>query len=81
MSDLEREVLVILLYWDPIGVLGHGYEVEEYQGYVPQIVEMIQEGATEEKLFSHLSVLEGTVMGLSKSSSRTREAARRLAKI
>jgi hypothetical protein len=78
MSEIEREVIVVLLYWDPIGILGHGHEVEEYRPYVSRLVEMVAAGADQVRFFDHLRELERTSMGLSSSSPRTREAAQRL---
>ncbi len=81
MSEVEREVIVILLYWDPIGILGHGHEVEEYRSYVSKLVKMVAAEADQARFFDHLHELERSSMGLSRSSPRTREAARRLAEL
>lgn len=65
-SMLEGFVrLVLLVDWDPIGILGYTGSMDEYDSYAGDICRLLQEGATRDMLIDHLDRLEKQWMGLS----------------
>lgn len=54
--------------WDPIGVAGVPQARDEYDGYVPQVVQMLIDGKKKEDVARHLYQIEGESMGLTVSS-------------
>ena len=64
-SELRGFVrLVLLVDWDPIGILGYAGAMDEYDSYVESVCRLIEFGADREKLKSHLDELERVNMGL-----------------
>ena len=59
--------------WDPIGVSGVPQARDEYDSYVPLVVQMLMEGKKEEEIASHLHRIEGETMGLSPSSHPSKQ--------
>ncbi|MCW3098211.1 MAG: hypothetical protein JWL77_3829 [Chthonomonadaceae bacterium] len=55
--------LVLLIDWDPIGILGYSGAMDEYDSYVNDICRLIQEGATRDMLVAHLDRIEKQQMG------------------
>ena len=67
--------------WDPIGVAGAPGARDEYDGYVPSVVQMLFKGADVEAITHYLRSVESGSMGLSphvESEKRTRRAAETL---
>ncbi len=54
--------------WDPIGVAGVPQARDEYDGYVPQVVQMLIERKKKEEIARHLHRIEGENMGLTVGS-------------
>jgi hypothetical protein len=50
--------LVLLVAWDPIGILGHGGAMDEYDRYVEAVVDLLASGATHEALAAHLEKVQ-----------------------
>ena len=68
--DLIAERVSEILYhvWDPIGVSGVPQARDEYDSYVPLVVQMLMEGKKKEEIARHLHRIEGETMGLSPGS-------------
>lgn len=67
--------------WDPIGVSGVPQARDEYDSYVPMIVEMVFEDKGSESIATHLRDIESARMGLNvteKSKERATEVAESL---
>lgn len=81
-SNLQGFVrLVLLIDWDPIGVLGRPRAMDEYDSYVDAICDMIQSGATSEMLAAHLDSIEERQMGLRRKRRANTEVAAKLLEI
>src|SRR5437016_2716387 len=67
---LAARVGEILHYvWDPIGVVRYPQARDEYDNYVPQVVEMLLQEKTADDIAMHLSRIETERMGLSATST------------
>ena len=64
--DAQRHlfVLAILREWDPIGVISH-FNVDEYDSYAPEIIRMLDAGASSEFVSDWLMSLATGHIGLS----------------
>ena len=56
--------LVLLVDWDPIGILGYPGAIDEYDSYADQVCELIHSGATREDLIGLLDGIEKKWMNL-----------------
>jgi len=75
---LEQVRYAVLHDWDPIRV-GHVPEAEdEYDAYIPDLVQLIIQGQTEDQIFTYLWELETQHMGLAGNESATRDFAKAL---
>ena len=71
-----RVVEEILRRWDPIGVRpGEDAPSDEYDGYAPHIVSLVQQGSSEAKLTKHLEQLRTMTIGVEKDRGRDKEIA------
>jgi len=79
-SELLALVSEILFReWDPIGVNDNELCRDEYNGYVPAVVQLLLSGADEGKLASRLSEFQRVSMGMSGIDEQLhRRVARRL---
>jgi hypothetical protein len=81
-APLSRRVGELLHYvWDPIGVSGIAEARDEYDTYVPQVVQMLLGNKTEDEIARHLHYIQGDRMGLTvsqKPSEHTQEVAQML---
>jgi len=60
-----RIVEAALRNWDPIGVMDlEDPPLDEYDGYAPLIVAMVERGCTPEELEHHLGHIQSVTMGL-----------------
>lgn len=60
-----RLVESVLRRWDPVGVQpGRFAPAEEYDGYAPQIVSMVESGCSADALVAHLEHLSIDTMGV-----------------
>lgn len=60
-----RLVQGVLRRWDPVGVQpGRFAPAEEYDGYAPQIVSMVEGGCSADALVAHLEHLAVDTMGV-----------------
>lgn len=59
--------------WDPIGVCSYSEEMGEYDGYLPNLCKLLEEGGSEELVFNFLWTVETESMGLSGDEKATRE--------
>lgn len=50
--------LILLVDWDPIGVLGYAEAMDEYDSYAPGIYDLLSKGATVKELTDHLQQIE-----------------------
>ena len=65
-KDLYTKVDKILWEeWDPIGVNDYGGPDDEYRGYVPSIIRLLEEDADESKIAKLLHEHANVNMGLS----------------
>jgi hypothetical protein len=69
---------ILLGEWDPIGVGPYEEAADEYDGYIPTIYRMMQEGVGVEKLAAHLGKLETISIGLKLRPETNRRVAQRL---
>lgn len=67
--------------WDPIGVRDYGGPDDEYRGYVPIIVALLAEGASELQIAEQLYKIATVAMGLSSSLSDHLEMANELKRL
>jgi hypothetical protein len=83
VSELLSAVSDILFReWDPIGVNDYELCRDEYNGYVPVVVQWLQSGADEYKLASRLSEIQRVSMGMSVIDEELhRRVARRLVRL
>lgn len=51
--------------WDPIGVNDYGGRDDEYRGYVPELIDLLERGASIEEISNRLSEIATKTMGLS----------------
>lgn len=73
--------LVLLVDWDPIGILGEAGAMDEYDSYASGICRMLELGATRSDLIAHLERLEKQNMGLPGERRAQAEVAEKLLKI
>lgn len=74
----EKVRYAVLHDWDPIGV-GHVPEAkDEYDAYIPDLVQLIVQKQTEDKIFIYLWELETQHMGLVGNEIATRNFAKAL---
>ena len=71
------KVMELLREWDPIGVICDDNQ-DEYDGYSPTIVLMLDAGVSEEQLYQYLKRLVTGHMGIGCDCRKTREIARLL---
>lgn len=64
--------------WDPIGVNKDGGPDDEYRGYVPSIVKLLEAGGDESKITKLLHHHANDNMGLSTAKSNHSEVAKKL---
>jgi hypothetical protein len=69
---------ILLEDWDPIGVRHIREAQHEYDAYVPQLEQLLSEGASTREIFEYLWELETQHMALSGDRERTRQIAERL---
>jgi hypothetical protein len=73
---LYRAVDEVLHYvWDPIGVAGVPHARDEYHGYLPDVVGLLLNGATEKSIAAYLGDVATNRMGLSANPQHEREVA------
>jgi len=70
--------LVLLIDWDPIGILGYYGAMDEYDSYANDICRLIQEGATRDMLVAHLDGIEKQQMGVRGERVIQKEVAEKL---
>ncbi|GAA4842994.1 hypothetical protein [Algivirga pacifica] len=64
--------------WDPIGVNDYGGPDDEYRGYVPSIIKLLEENAYESKIANLLHQHANVNMGLSSKLADHLEIATKL---
>ena len=67
--------------WDPIGVNNYGGPDDEYSGYVPSILKLLENGADESKITKLLFEHARVNMGISSNLSDHSEVAAKLKKL
>jgi len=77
--DLVREA--VHKNWDPIGVYCYSEEMGEYDGYIPNLYKLLNDGSSEDEVFNFLWSIETNSMGLSGDKQATREFSKLLIKI
>ena len=73
--------LVLLIDWDPIGILGYANAMDEYDSYANGICHLLQKGATRDMLIAHLDRLEKREMGLTGERRAQTQVAEKLLEI
>jgi hypothetical protein len=71
-----REILMDS--WDPIGVAKVINAQDEYDSYIPQILEILRKGCTAEEMVAHIRRIEIDTMGLRHNEQRARKTAENL---
>ena len=61
--------------WDPIGVSAYSQEVDEYDGYVPALCELLRKGAGCNQIFDYLWTVETKSIGLKGNREATKDFA------
>jgi hypothetical protein len=56
--------LILLVDWDPVGVLGYAEAMDEYDRYAPAIYDLLRNGATVAELTAHLKKIESERIGI-----------------
>jgi len=67
--------------WDPIGVNDYGGLDDEYRGYVPSIIKLLEEKGDKSKIAKQLHQHANINMGLSSSITDHLEIAQKLKKL
>jgi len=67
--------------WDPIGINQFSGTADEYDSYVPALVELVRKGASERALFDWLWTLETNHLGLEGDRRNTKQFAEKLHEI
>ena len=71
-----RIVEEILRRWDPIGVMpGEAAPSDEYDGYAPHIVSLVQQGCSDVQLTKHLEQLRTNTIGVGQDRRLDKEIA------
>jgi len=75
-KELYRAADEVLHYiWDPIGISDIPQARDEYHGYLPHVLGLLQSGGTQEQIASYLSNIISTRMELSENSAHDLEVA------
>ncbi|CAE6824571.1 hypothetical protein [Paraburkholderia haematera] len=77
-ADLElyRRVDEVLYYvWDPIGIAQSPVARDEYQGYLPKVFAMLQEGADASSVAGYLDTVATERMGLQENGEHSKHVA------
>lgn len=69
--DILREA--IHKKWDPVGIYFYSQEMGEYDGYLPNLYELLKNGGTEEDVFNFLWIIETESLGLEGDENATRQ--------
>lgn len=78
-TNLEQLIRKMLWEdWDPIGVNQFPEALDEYDNYAPAVAELVRSGASEQKMFDRLWVLETGYIGLEGDAENTRQFAAKL---
>lgn len=67
--------------WDPIGVNDYGGPDDEYRGYVPSIIKLLEDNADESRIAKLLHQHANVNIGLSTSLTDHLEIAKKLKKL
>jgi hypothetical protein len=66
---------VLLWAWDPIGVRGIEEATDEYDSYVPSVLELLERGSADEEVAQYLTSVEREQMQLTPHPSRNENVA------
>ncbi len=69
---------LMMVLWDPIGVLGEYHASDEYDTYVLQVGRRLREGASAEEIANYLMAVETDVIGFGGDRAHTFQAARKI---
>lgn len=81
MKDSEKFSIVreiLLRDWDPIIIGDNPHLVDEYDHYIPDIIELLDRHCSAEAIEKHLRQIEANAMGLTPPLEQARRAARNL---
>jgi hypothetical protein len=70
--------LILWEHWDPIGVNDNPVARDEYSGYVPSAVRLLQDDADPSRLSEHLHSLERADMGIETHLDHRKAVAKKL---
>lgn len=72
--ELYKSTDEVLHYlWDPIGISGIPTARDEYYSYIPQVVALLKEGASSEKIAMHLDFIVVNHIGLNSNISHCKK--------
>lgn len=75
-QELYRRVGEVLYYvWDPIGVAPNPVTRDEYEGYLPKVFSMLQEGADASLIAAYLDNVAMESMGLNGNAEQSKRVA------
>jgi hypothetical protein len=77
MNDAKLQMVKLVLHWvwDPIGVRGIGEALDEYDGYAPQVLELLEQGSSNDEVAARLRLIEVEWMELKPHRDRSKEVA------
>ncbi|WP_148213109.1 hypothetical protein [Methylocella silvestris] len=81
MNDSEKFSIVrtiLLRDWDPIIVGDNPHLIDEYDHYIPGIIELLDRRCSAESIERHLRQIEANAMGLTPPLEQAHRAARNL---
>ena len=74
----EKIRRILMDSWDPIGVSKVINAQDEYDSYIPQILELLRKRCTVEEMVAHIRQIEIDSMGLRHNEQRARKTAENL---
>ena len=77
MGDKKLQTVKVVLHWawDPIGIRGIEEARDEYDGYAPQVLAMLENGSGDEELGAYLTFVETERMGLPPHKEKNEDVA------
>ena len=78
-NELEKRVAEVLFYvWDPIGVSPEPFARGEYEGYVQEVLRLVEQNDTIESISSYLVKIISDYMSLSPDKKHCDDTAKLL---
>ena len=80
-DKIEAIRAVLLESWDPIGILDAGGPQDEYDAYIPAILQLVERRVSVAELARHLGDIATNEMGLVDVAERDKATAERLLRL